>query len=205
MPTGYTEAVQSGKVTEFPEFAMCCARAFGALIEMRDDPSDAEIPGHFKPSSYHSDRLMKARDELPLIESLSLTEIEQRAGAEYRENFSSWQKRGVDRGLEMSRYRNMLKSVRAWEPPTEDHVGLKEFMVKQLEDSIKFDCSFQFDNCPEKQEPSAWLATQIESIKRDIKYHKTHYAEEVARVESRNTWVKRLRESLNDKLQPASP
>lgn len=37
MPTGYTASVQEGKVTEFRDFAMECARAFGALVMMRDE------------------------------------------------------------------------------------------------------------------------------------------------------------------------
>lgn len=48
MPTGYTADVQSGKVTDFAEYAMNCARAFGALVLMRDDPSDADIPERFE-------------------------------------------------------------------------------------------------------------------------------------------------------------
>ena len=35
MPTGYTAAVCSGEITEIKDFALSCARAFGALITMR--------------------------------------------------------------------------------------------------------------------------------------------------------------------------
>ena len=44
MPTGYTYDLYDGKDIEFPDFVMKCARAFGALIEIRDDPMDAAIP-----------------------------------------------------------------------------------------------------------------------------------------------------------------
>ena len=44
MPSGYTEGVASGKVTEFKEYALLCARAFGACISLRDEPLSLEIP-----------------------------------------------------------------------------------------------------------------------------------------------------------------
>ncbi len=59
MPTGYTAAVQNGTVTRFADFAMNCARAFGALVELRDE-MDAPIPDTFKPSTHHSESLKKA-------------------------------------------------------------------------------------------------------------------------------------------------
>lgn len=37
MPTGYTDAIKDG--ISFNQFILSCARAFGALITMRDEPS----------------------------------------------------------------------------------------------------------------------------------------------------------------------
>lgn len=53
MPTGYTAAVEDGTITEFDDFAWQCARAFGALIMMRDDPMSAPIPQKFEPTAEH--------------------------------------------------------------------------------------------------------------------------------------------------------
>ena len=41
MPTGYTAEILNGEIKTFPEFAKKCARAFGAMIHMRDDSLDA--------------------------------------------------------------------------------------------------------------------------------------------------------------------
>ena len=38
MPTGYTLDLYNGKDITFEEFVLKCARAFGALIDMRDEP-----------------------------------------------------------------------------------------------------------------------------------------------------------------------
>ena len=59
MPTGYTAKLMEQGQT-FPEFIMSCARAFGALIMMRDDPANAPIPEKFEPSDYHVRALKKA-------------------------------------------------------------------------------------------------------------------------------------------------
>lgn len=64
MPTGYTAPIYEGKQITFPEFAMQCARAFGALIDMRDDPMDSPIPDAFVPDTYHARELVKAREQL---------------------------------------------------------------------------------------------------------------------------------------------
>jgi len=44
MPTGYTADLNDGKQVTFQEFTMKCARAFGALIEMRDDLGGLSSP-----------------------------------------------------------------------------------------------------------------------------------------------------------------
>ena len=62
MPTGYTATLME-KGQTFQEFIMGCARAFGALIEMRDSPNDAPIPDKFEPSDYHAKRLIESREK----------------------------------------------------------------------------------------------------------------------------------------------
>jgi len=64
MPTGYTAAVQDGTIKTLSEYAMSCARAFGATITMRDEPSDAVIPDEFTPSPYHKDAIVRAKEDI---------------------------------------------------------------------------------------------------------------------------------------------
>lgn len=75
MPTGYTAKLHNGEEQTFPEFVMSCARAFGALITMRDDPADAEIPDEFKPSDYHVRELEKARERLSEVEGWTFDQV----------------------------------------------------------------------------------------------------------------------------------
>jgi hypothetical protein len=61
MPTGYTNKIYNGDKVTFPEYALTCARAFDALVMMRDDDNDAEIPNEFKPSLYSAGKIAEAR------------------------------------------------------------------------------------------------------------------------------------------------
>jgi hypothetical protein len=63
MPTGYTaKLVESGQT--FEEFVLTCARAFGALIELRDEPLDAPIPETLEPHSYYAEAVVEAKKRL---------------------------------------------------------------------------------------------------------------------------------------------
>ena len=95
-----------------------------------------------------------------------------------------------------NKYNDMLKKVVSWNPPTEDHVELKKFMVSQIEESITFDCSLSHLSIPEKLEKEDWISTRIEMWSKDIKYYTKNHEEEIERVNGRNNWIKQLRESL---------
>ena len=57
MPTGYTSKIKDD--ITFEQYAMGCARAFDALIDMRDEASDALIPEELTPSNYHEQKTGK--------------------------------------------------------------------------------------------------------------------------------------------------
>ena len=60
MPTGYTSDIYDGKDISFREYALKCARNFGAYVEMRDSSLDTEMPTEFEPSTYYRDKLDEA-------------------------------------------------------------------------------------------------------------------------------------------------
>lgn len=203
MATGYTYPVKDGTVTDFPTFALQCARAFGALIEMRDDPADAPIR-ESKVSDYHENALALARTALEAHSRMMPADAERAAVAEHADAVERWKQRQAQKAAERNRYTAMLAQVEAWEPPTVEHVGLKEFMVQQLTESIRFDCSDSpYDAEPEKQTGQQWHAARTKSLMRDIEYHAQHHAEDIERARGRNAWVQQLRDSLQP--QPVTP
>ena len=196
MPTGYTSDIKDG--ISFEKFVMSCARAFGACVEMRDEPMDKEIPEEFKPSDYHKDKLVEAESELVKVQALSDEEAAKAAGERYAKELLD-----IKTGMEAARslkkkYEDMLVQVQTWTPPTKDHVELKKFMAKQITESIDFDCGTRYleNKNPVCLTAKEWRAFQIERIHEDIVYHTKHDLEERERARKRTEWVRDLRKSL---------
>lgn len=198
MPTGYTADVQKG--ITFKQFAMNCARAMGALVMMRDEPSGAEIPEAFPPSTYNRDQLPRLRDELGKLRAMNVAEIEAAAADDFKKQTASYQERMQQREDLRVKYQAILDEVNAWTPPTPEHEGFKQFMQEQLTGSIKFDCDLgKFDTEPAPVDPQQWIELQLQSVLRDIEYNTKADAEEVERTQKRNDWISALRTSLADK------
>lgn len=193
MATGYTDMI--GKGATFEEFAISCARAFGACISMRDEPLDSPIPERFEPSDYHERKTREAKSTLKRLQGMSLVDAEKIAKREYAEQ--------VERRIEMieekrvleEKYKAILERVREWQPPTPDHEGLKEFMMSQVTQSIDWDCCIYGDE-PVELTGEEWLVKETLKAQRDLEYHKKEHKEEVDRVNGRNQWISDLRDSL---------
>lgn len=197
MPTGYTASVNDG--ITFQQFAMNCARAFGACISMRDAGGDgSSIPERFEPSDYHVKKIESTECELAALKSMTGAEIH----AASKEEYENDERRRLERLKlncdQLLKYRAMLEKVQAWQPPTPGHAGLHSFMIQQLTDSIKFDDMTKFYSTPSPvKTPESWFEEKLEKARRDVEYHKGQYAEEVKRTEERNAWISLLRASLN--------
>jgi hypothetical protein len=195
MPTGYTADVVDGKITDFNRFALQCARAFGALINMRDDPWDAAIPDEFEPSNYNQKKLEESRERLLKLQKMTTEEVEEQCAIAYKNTIADREKYKSRQKLENDRLEAMAEHVRNWTPPSANHSEMKNFMLEQLRIS-KHDLSY-FDKSPiKKLTPKEWLVEQIEEAHKDIGYHSAEYEKEVERTKGRNLWIKQLRASL---------
>lgn len=194
MPTGYTCDVQDGTVTEFKDFALGCARAFGACVTMRDEDKDTPIPDQFKASDYHQRQLAETSEKLKDILLLTDEECEVKAEEDHQRKVKSQDAAIAKDKLHQERYQAMLDKVNAWTPPTPDHEELKNFMRQQLTESMKF--PYKPDPV-EKQTGAEWKAEQIGKCEWSLEYHNKGHKEEVERIDGRNQWLKDLRESLN--------
>jgi hypothetical protein len=196
MPTGYTAAVADGGITEFRDFALDCARAFGACVTLRDEPHDAPIPDEFQPSTdYHDKAIRQAKHELELVLAMSDEECEEAARVEYVAAVETHRERGQELEDRRLRYKRMLEKAEAWKSPSDDHDGLKDFMVSQLRKSIDFDCTHH-GKFPERETGAEWRSRKLAKANRDIEYHEDERQKEIDRVSSRNNWLKQLRQSL---------
>lgn len=190
MPTGFTHELLSKKQT-FPQFALTCARAFGAYIHMREDGTDAlERPP--EPSTYHVEALKQAKRKLTRLKKMSDAQFE---AVVKRENAKSATRRR--KGLKSDTAENaalstMAERVRAWQPPTSDHTRLKEFMLQQIEASLH-DFSFydkEWFPVPQSREEA------MAKVRADIAYHEKERTKDLVRHEQATKWIAALKESL---------
>jgi len=200
MPTGYTAYIEDGEVSSGNDFIMLCARAFGATISMRDEPLNKPIPEKFEISSYNNNQLETAKLNLSKIENMSNDDIQTEIDLEYNKNQQYYKNKIEENKIQYNRHINILNEIKKWIPPTLDHNELKQFAINQinlvLSDYAESD--YYIDKINEvKPTIDQWKREKIESIKKDILYYTKEINAETKRIESRNDWIKQLRDSLN--------
>lgn len=197
MSTGYTEAIKDGML--FREFALRCSRAFGALITMRDEPSDAPIK-LLVPSDWHKDKAEEARKELKEISNVTIEQFDNLARIEYNKEAESNRKSMAEARELQDKYQSMLEKVLAWTPPTNDHVELKEFMIKQIKSSMDFDDMTRYYKGRQSilKSGAEYKSQLVQKLIGSISYHEKEYAEKVSRTDGRNKWISALLASLKD-------
>ena len=195
MPTGYTANISKG--VSFRQFALDCARAFGACIDLRDSPADAAIPDVFEPSDYHQKALASARERLAEVSGMTATDAVKAAAKAWDDAETRRTVQLAEIADQRSKYEAMLAHAKAWVPPTSDHVEMKRFMLQQIEESIKFDCSTScYDKPTVRMSGAQWLEHQRAEVDRDIEHHSREYENEVKRCADRTAWVAALRASI---------
>ena len=189
MSTGYTDKIKDG--ITFEEFALSCARAFG----FTEATGKYWIP---PPPDYHVRGLAREKRKLAKVNRTTIAEAEKTALVVYKKGSNRIKKQIKKDRLLMAQYRNMLRQVEAWIPPTSDHTEIKEFMAKQITGSIDFDGlrDYYIENPAILQTGEEWLKTQKEVAQRDIAYHSEGIKKEMEQAEVGNAWVKALRDSL---------
>jgi hypothetical protein len=194
MPTGYTDSIYKG--ISFEDFVLNCSRAFGALIHMRDESSDAQITLP-EPSDYHVNSLKKAHARLEALSQMSENRRKEGSRKKYEDAAEYQKKAQAERAEKRDQLEAMLAKVENWRPPTTDHVGLHSFMIKQIKETIEHDCcGFERYETPVVETPEEWYKNQVESAEHDIEYHEKHLREDSERNEKRRKWIIGLFESI---------
>lgn len=192
MPTGYTAKVYDGTETSFRDLAMRCARGMGALIHMRDEPMDAPIPGTIEPDPYHTEELERLGERLKKLRGLTIEEAAKEAANEHAEDVARYERKMSEMVDLKNRYDRFLDKAHSWSGAPS---GIKEFVISQLEDSKRFDCT-----SPQRPKPlksgEEWLTGEIEEAERDFSRHLEARESEYRRAEKRNEWLRQLRASL---------
>ena len=132
------------------------------------------------------------------LESLSAKECEEQAEKEFKAAIRQHEKTIKEKKALKKKYEDMLAQVRAWVPPSKDHIEFKNFMESQIVGSIDFDCDLRYyeKHKPVKLTGAEWKKDSIETAARNIKYHAEGYEKEIEGNDKRNRWIGLLRNSL---------
>ncbi len=91
----------------------------------------------------------------------------------------------------------MAAQVKAWNPPTDDHRELKNFMSQQINIS-KIDLGYIQNFLAEATEKpaTAYYVAAVSEAAQSIKYNTEENAKEIERANGRTEWVRQLRASI---------
>ena len=194
MATGYTHDVKDGKVRDFRTFALRCARGMGACIMQRDDPMN-EPPKQEVLTDHYSKRLAELRAEMEVVRAWTDEEAAAASAADHTGQVVAHERRVAAQVTTLSNYRAMEAQVQAWTPPTTEHQGLKDFMLEQLSESIKWDCH---EVTPPESALSgeAFKRVSIDICLRNLLDTEVYQAREVAAVTSHSQWIADLYAAL---------
>ena len=155
MSTGYTRKI--GDDQSFKDFALGCARNFGANIMMRDEPMNAEIK-HYEPDQYYMNKLTETIAEKSRFMNLSKEEMIKLWNDEFDSEYSNYCKCCIEKAILKTKYEKMLVKVKKFIPPTPDHINYKNFMIEQIQTSIDFDCSTDYMSLPNQETFLLWFS-----------------------------------------------
>lgn len=197
MPTGYTADLMNNGQT-FEEFAMGCARAFGACITMRDEPRSTPVPDKFDPSDWHGKLLERTKEKVRKLEALSKSERIEYGQEAKEKDIGEARESLKKRNAENQRLNDMMADVSRWLPPTPEHKEFKEFMLEQLKTSLN-STTYSTENLAkaEAKSPLEYYNEALSVAKRSIEYHAQHNLKEIELAWGRTEWVRHLRESLH--------
>lgn len=195
MPTGYTQPVRDGKVS-FNQFVWLCARAMGALAAVRDDNLGAriELSAVEEATDFYEQELKRARGELLELEQMSAEQVDVLRLQDYENAKRRVEESRAENRRVRERYGDMISLVTRWEPPTADHIEFQQFMLRQLRDSIDFDCYEVAD--PPELDAQEWYAAERDRAARNILYFTQALGKVRERNAKRRAWVDALLECV---------
>ena len=205
MPTGYTAYIEDGDITTGKDFLMLCSRAFGVAIDVRDEPLSVPTPTHFDPDSYYKKRYEDSVKELQAIKNMSAIEARDHMRAEHTSKVDR-----AKRQLKMmedinKKYENVRRQVEAWVPPSDEHKGIKEFALKQIDmcvytpmmfDAYRDAITSELDESDEAVQK--YMGELIKLSEDDVKRAKERCEAEVERAKQRTLFMQAFIESLEN-------
>lgn len=204
MPTGYTAGIIDGEITTFEQFATQCSRAFGATIHMRDNPLDSPYEPR-TPSQYYVNSLQSQREKLEETKTMTDEAIVQDFETLLKDSLEYHERELEKTKVNLGRLNSIMESAKSWVPPTEDHEGVRDYMIDQLEITIKADGDPSYHvnkivqarkELEEGIDPKVYREEKIKEIEDRISYYEGEVQKELERCKQSNDWMDKFLESI---------
>ena len=204
MPTGYTAGIIDGEITTFEQFATQCSRAFGATIHMRDNPLDSPYEPR-TPSEYYVNSLQSQREKLEETKTMTDEAIVRDFENLLNDSLKYHERELEKTKVNLGRLNSIMESAKSWVPPTEDHEGVRDYMIDQLEITIKADGDPSYHvnkivqakkELEEGIDPKVYREERIKESEDRISYYEGEVQKELERCKQSNDWMDKFLESI---------
>jgi hypothetical protein len=203
MPTGYTAGILNGTIKDFKAFATQCIRNFGAALHMRDDKFDKKFEPRV-PDNYHLERLNEEKAKLEAYKLKSDEEVIANRKKNLEEEIDRCNNAIKEKQKNYNKLSSILADAQLYVPPTEEHKEYKNFMIDQLQNTMKWDCNTEYykkaieelEKELQNVDVQKIREEEIASIENDIKYSQERYNEELESCNKSNKWAEDVFNSL---------
>lgn len=174
---------------------MECARAFGALVTLRDSP-EQEIPEELPRETYHEKAYAESAAEFTRLSNLTPEERASLGISLKADAVANAEKNLAEERTDLEKISMVLEQAKAWDAPP-NHTKLKEFMIEQLTTSMP-NVAYYEDLLTQCQNttPDQFFEKHVGEAEWSVNYHANGQKEDDLRRDDRNTWIRELRESL---------
>ena len=194
MSTGYTRIIEDNPNTTFRDYALRCARAFGACAHQRDQSLEAEPR---PPEVVGDDAVVEHQAKIDEWESMSDDDLRARFQSEISRITKENEKAAREHAKKQHRYARVRAEVVAWKPPTKDHERLKTFMLEQIDSCYQPDEKPRLAPLPESAE--VYRKSQVSMRRRLLDYAKKDRERSVKNAEASKVWIDELVRSLPER------
>lgn len=187
------------KIFAFAEYAIKCACELRRGIKLEGFPvgRPVDLGLYVKPDVYHKRELK--RFERLYQDFLADPPTEETLGKEYDALLETERKYFKEREQERIEYRRkhekMLQEVMEWEPPTPEHLSLKEYMISKLQVKVNVKCGV-YEQVAMARDEFIRIYITPDYLLREIEHHKREWEEEKVRYRGTLSWLSQLFESL---------
>lgn len=191
MATGYTCYIEDSPNPTFDQFLWRCAHAYVYDSSLSER---IEIPEEYETDPYYTKQLADAYNRLDRAKKLTISNVKDEVKRRNEQAVEEWAKREKEWSALLTRYARMREQVEAWEIPTPEHKSLKDFMLSQIDDSVRWVGGPR--PRPTPVTPKEYISNAIESALRDVQYYAEQIQDDIKKKKAWRDWLVALDKSV---------